>query len=213
MTGGPVAVYGGAFDPLHYGHLRTAWELRHLIGCEQIRFVPTGDPPHRAPHVATGEVRMRMLEAALTGFDWAVADDRELRRAGPSYSVVTLAELRQSIGNNSLCMIVGMDAFLGLPHWHRWEELCELAHIVVAHRPGWVPPQHGILGSLLDARRTDDVARLKNTSAGHIYVHAVTQLDIASSDIRTAMAAGLEPRFLVPQAVLDIMRATGCYDA
>jgi nicotinate-nucleotide adenylyltransferase len=108
-------------------------------------------------------------------------------------------------------MILGMDAFLGLPDWHRWEEICELAHLVVAQRPGWEPPDDGLLGDLLNARRTGDVTALHSTAAGRIYIHAVTQLDISSSAIREAIAAGVEPRYLVADSVCEIIQQTGCY--
>jgi nicotinate-nucleotide adenylyltransferase len=202
---------GGAFDPVHYGHLRTAYELHAALNLEEIRFVPSAAPAHRDPHVAAGDQRMQMLASALEGVAWARPDDIELRRDGPSWSVLTLTDMRAAIGNGSLCMIIGMDAFLGLPDWHRWEELCELAHLVVAHRPGWVPPDQGVLGDLLRARQTDNVQALHAAGAGHIYVHEVTQLDISSSAIRAGIGAGIEPRYLVPDGVREIIRTTGCY--
>jgi nicotinate-nucleotide adenylyltransferase len=208
---GPLAMLGGAFDPVHYGHLRTAYELHAALRLEEIRFVPSANPPHRDGHIATGEQRMQMLESALDGLSWARADDIELQRDGPSWSVLTLADMRAVAGDRSLCMIIGMDAFLGLADWHRWEELGELAHLVVAHRPGWVPPEQGVLGDLLHRRQTDDAQALHEAAAGHIYVHEVTQLDIASSAIRAGIKVGLAPSYLVPEPVNEIIRASGCY--
>jgi nicotinate-nucleotide adenylyltransferase len=208
---GPLAILGGAFDPVHYGHLRTAFELRTALSLAEIRFIPSANPPKREAHIASGEVRMRMLESSLENIPWAKADNSELLRDGPSWSVVTLSDLRKSIGERSLCMILGMDAFLGLPDWHRWEEICELAHLVVARRPGWEPPSDGLLGDLLNARRSTDVKSLHSKAAGHIYIHAVTQLDISSSAIREAIAGGVEPRYLVADGVCEIIQQTACY--
>ena len=208
---GPVAILGGAFDPVHFGHLRTAFELQAALQLAEIRFIPTGTPPHREAHVASGELRVQMLERALQDIAWAYVDDRELQRAGPSWSVLTLEELREQEGVRSLCLILGMDAFLGLPDWHRWESLPELAHLIVAHRPGWSPPREGPLGDLLNDRQTRDWQALHDAPSGSIYVHAVTQLEISSSSIREGIAAGLAPRYLVPDSVAELISKTECY--
>ena len=208
---GPLAMLGGAFDPVHYGHLRTAYELHQALRLDEIRFIPSANPPHRSPHIATGEQRMQMLTSALAGAPWAQPDDIELRREGPSWSVLTLTDLRAAAGDRSLCMIVGMDAFLGLADWHRWEEISELAHLVVANRPGWAPPSEGVVGDLLRARQTDDVDALHRRSAGHIFIHEVTQLDISSSAIRAGIAIGIAPSYLMPAAVSEFIQASGCY--
>ncbi len=207
----PLAIMGGAFDPVHFGHLRTAVELREACGLAEVRFVPSANPPHRTPHFAPPEVRVRMLEAALDGLPWCSVDARELDRPGPSWSVLTLAELRSEVGGRSLCMILGMDAFLSLRSWHRWEELPGLAHLIVAHRPGWQPPLSGELGDFVRAHLTTDVRDLHATPAGRLYIHEVTQLEISSSLIRARMAAGEAADFLLPAAVLRIARAAGCY--
>jgi nicotinate-nucleotide adenylyltransferase len=185
--------------------------LHEALQLEEVLFVPSANPPQRDSHVASGDVRLRMLEAALEGFSWGRVDQCELLREGPSYSVLTLGELRQSHGDRSLSMIIGMDAFLGLPDWHRWEELCDLAHLVVAHRPGWSGPNEGALAELLQARQAHDVHALHTKPAGCIFVHEVSQLEISSSAIRDGMEVGIMPRYLVPDGVCDIIRQTGCY--
>lgn len=209
---GPLAIMGGAFDPVHYGHLRTAAELRDICGFSEVRFVPSANPPHRPPHFAPAEVRIAMLRAALSGFSWCSIDARELSRSGPSWSVITLEELRHEAGARSLCMIVGMDAFLSLRSWHRWEELAGLAHIVVAHRPGWQPPQSGELGDFVRSHLTTAVSDLRAAPAGRLYIHAVTQLEISSSAIRKRIAAGQAADFLLPPEALQIAKDSGCYD-
>ena len=207
----PRAMLGGAFDPVHYGHLRTAFELHNLLQLSEVRLIPSANPPHRPPHQASGTARMQMLEVAVAGLPWCSVDDRELRRQGPSWSVVTLEELRAESGNRSLCMILGMDAFLGLSNWHRWQDIFSLAHIVVAQRPGWAAAAKGALSPLITKRITRDVADLHNQPAGFIYIQEVTQLEISSSAIRASIAAGREARFLLPDSVLEIIRDTGCY--
>ncbi len=207
----PIGVFGGTFDPIHYGHLRTAFEMLQALNFEQVRFIPCGDPPHRGMTFANAGLRFRMVEAAIAGQAGFVSDDRELRREGPSYSVDTLVELRREFPARSVGLIVGMDAFLKLPDWHRWDEILDLAHIVVAHRPGWRAPDIGPLGELIAEYGTHRVDDLHNATHGRIHIHAVTQLEIASTEIRELVAAGRDPRFLMPDAVRDVIEETGVY--
>lgn len=207
----PMGVFGGTFDPIHYGHLRTAFELLQALRLSEVRFMPCGIPPHRGTPVAGGELRLRMVALATEAQHGFIVDDRELKREGPSYSVDTLAALRAEYPTRSLCLIVGMDAFLGLPRWYHWREILQLSHIIVAHRPGWRAPDMGPLGELLVDRGTGRVGDLHESRAGSIYIHAVTQLEISSSDIRALIAAGRDPRFLMPDSVRDLIDESGCY--
>ncbi len=207
----PIGVFGGTFDPVHYGHLRTAFELWQLLHLAEVRFLPTGNPPHRDQPLAAAELRLRMVRAAVAGLPAFTVDDREIRRSGVSYSVDTLAELRAEYPRRSLCLLLGMDAFLGLPHWHRWRELLELAHIVVAHRPGWKAPIMGPLGEVMVDHGTGSIRELHERTAGRIYVHAVTQLEISSTELRQLIISGLDPRYLVPDEVRRILLDSECY--
>jgi nicotinate-nucleotide adenylyltransferase len=207
----PIGIFGGTFDPIHYGHLRTAFEMLQALKFQEIRFIPCGDPPHRGTTFADAALRFRMVEVAITGQEGFVSDDRELRREGPSYSIDTLLSLRKEFPERSLGLIVGMDAFLGLSKWHRWDEILELAHIVVAHRPGWKAPDIGPLGDLITEHGTHRVDDLHETSQGCIHIHAVTQLEIASTEIRDLVAAGRDPRFLMPDAVGKVIEETSVY--
>jgi nicotinate-nucleotide adenylyltransferase len=215
MTGtnlpAPIGIFGGTFDPIHYGHLRTGFEVLQALELSELRFIPAGDPPHRdAPRVDAAR-RLELVRAAVAGQSGFVVDDREVRRRGPSYTVLTLEELRAEIPDVPLCLIVGMDAFRGLSTWHRWHELPGLAHIVVAPRPGWITPLEGAVSDLLAARRADDPAELRSARAGRIFVQPVTQLEISSSELRELLAAGRDPRYLVPDSVRALLRETQCY--
>jgi nicotinate-nucleotide adenylyltransferase len=207
----PIGLFGGTFDPVHYGHLRTAFEVLQQLSLDELRFIPCGDPPHRGVTFADATARLRMVELATREQPEFVVDDRELKRDGPSYTVDTLDSIRRESPGCSLCLIVGMDAFLGLPGWHRWDEILGYAHMVVAHRPGWRAPRDGVLGELLAERRTDCVEDLHVAECGRIYVHAVTQLEIASTEIRRLVGAGRDPRFLMPDAVRDDILKSACY--
>ena len=208
---GPMGIFGGTFDPIHYGHLRTAFEMLQALRFDEVRFMPCGNPPHRAEPVANADLRLKMVQKATEGQPGFVVDDRELRRDGPSYSVDTLTTLRQEYPRRPLGLIIGMDAFLGLPAWYHWREILQLAHIVVAHRPGWRAPDMGPLGELLAASGTHRVADLHEAVAGHIFIHDVTQLEISSSEIRGLVALGRDPRFLMPDSVRELIERSGCY--
>jgi nicotinate-nucleotide adenylyltransferase len=209
----PIGLFGGTFDPIHCGHLRTAFELWQELKLAEVRFLPTGNPPHRAHLYADAQLRMQMVRAAIADQPGFLVDDREVRRGGVSYSVDTLTEMRAEHPQASLCLLLGMDAFLGLPGWHRWRELLELAHIVVAHRPGWRAPTMGPLGEIMVDHGTGSVRELHARPAGCVYVHAVTQLEISSTELRTLIVAGRDPRYLVPDPVRQIILETRCYAA
>ncbi len=207
----PIGIFGGTFDPIHFGHLRTAFELLHALRLAEVRFLPAGHPPHRDVPLCDPLHRLAMVRAAIADQPGFVVDDREVRRAGPSYTVLTLRELRAEAPARPVCLIVGMDAFLGLPQWHEWRSVLDLAHVVVAHRPGWRAPDSGTLGELLAARGTQRVEDLHEAVAGRIHVRAVTQLEISSTDLRELIVADRDPRYLLPDAVRALIRETGCY--
>lgn len=207
----PMGIFGGTFDPIHYAHLRTAFELQQALRLKEIRFLPAGNPPHRDQPFASSQLRLQMVRAATAAQPGFVVDEREVHKAGPSYTVETLRELRHEYPDRSLCLIVGMDAFLSLPKWHQWRELFELAHLVVAHRPGWRVPGMGALGELLVDRCTDRVGDLHELRSGCIYIHAVTQLEISSTDVRQLITMGRDPRFLMPDPVRELILETNCY--
>jgi nicotinate-nucleotide adenylyltransferase len=207
----PVGILGGMFDPVHCGHLRTALEVLEACQLAELRLMPCGQPPHRAAPIAPAGLRLQMLHAAVAGEPRLVVEDLEIHREGPSYTVDSLEALRAVPGATPLCLVLGADAFAGLPSWHRWREITDLCHLIVVHRPGYVFSPGGEAGQLLDARRNDDPRALRQASAGVIRVQQVTALDISSSSIRAEVVRGGDPRYLVPDAVRDIIITTGCY--
>jgi len=215
-----IGILGGSFDPIHFGHLRLALELYEDLGLRQVRLIPSGLPPHRAPPFASPAQRLRMLKAALIDAPGLGIDERELARSGPSYTIDTLTSLRAELGGVPLCLILGMDAFLSLNTWRRWHEIITLAHIIVAQRPGYDArtSKHdaGILpdaelASLIAECRITSPQELANKPAGCILYWPVTQLDISSAHIRALVAAGKSPRYLVPDEVADTIKSQGIY--
>jgi nicotinate-nucleotide adenylyltransferase len=207
----PLALFGGTFDPVHVGHLRVAWEAAEALDAV-VHMVPCHVPPHRDQPVASAPHRYEMLRRALAGQRRLVADDRELRRAGPSYTVDTLLDLRREHGDERpLVLLVGADAFAGLSSWHRWRELFQLAHLGVLTRPGHGGVFEAELAAEWFARRVDAAAALRAHPAGAILPIAVSALDVSASQVRAELAAGREPRYLVPDAVLGYLVEHGVY--
>jgi nicotinate-nucleotide adenylyltransferase len=202
-TARPLAIFGGTFDPVHIGHLRAAWEASEALDAE-VRLVPAKIPPHRPQPVASAPQRAAMLRAALAGQGRLQCDLRELEREGPSYTFDTLRLLRAEIGAaRPLVLLVGADAFAGLSSWHRWRELFELAHMCVLTRPAQIPDMPEVLSAEVAARRTSRIDDLRAAPAGQVLDMVVSALGISATRIRGLLAAGREPRWLVPQALLD----------
>jgi nicotinate-nucleotide adenylyltransferase len=203
-----IALLGGTFDPVHYGHLRFADAVRRALGLSEVRLVPAGDPPHRGSPKASAVDRLAMLRLAVTEFPGLVVDDRELRRGRKSYTVDTLTDLRRDFPDDPLLLLLGADAFRGLPTWHRWRELFDLAHLVVVERPG-VNLEAALPAPLLAIwreRRVADPGSLFSRPAGAILMQEIAPLDVSATAIREHFAKGAGAaemgRGLLPPAVL-----------
>jgi len=202
-----IGIFGGSFDPIHFGHLRPAFEILETLSLDHMLFIPSGNPPHRGAPAASAQQRLAMLQAAIRDEPRFQVDERELKRAAPSYTVDTLAELRREHPADALVLVVGMDAFLGFPGWHRWHEMFGLAHVAVAHRPGWTLQTGGEIAEVLKQRRAETL----EGTAGRVLLQPVTQLEISSTQVRETLARGGDPRFLVPEAVRTYIRESDCY--
>jgi nicotinate-nucleotide adenylyltransferase len=197
-----IGILGGTFAPIHHGHVRIAIEAREQLGLAEVRFVPAAQPPlRRAPAIAAAR-RLRWVRLAIARERGLVADDRELRRKGPSYTVDTLMSLRAEHPRASLCLLLGQDAAHQLPRWHRWRELPALAHLVFFHRPGQAAAFTGPLARLLRGRRARTARQLRAKPAGLWWRCEMPPLAIAASDIRRRLGAGQSVRGLVPDAVI-----------
>ena len=216
-----IGLFGGTFDPVHYGHLRPALEVFSALDLDEMRFIPAAQPPHRQAPLASVVQRRDMLELALADQPGFVLDDRELRREGPSYMIDTLISLRADLGPDlPVCLVLGRDAFAGLDSWHRWQELLDVVHIVIAQRPALdlqlmdgpveLP---GSLQSLLNEHLIEQPDQLKVKPAGSLYQVSVTQLAISATTIRAACASGKSCRYLLPEPVYQYIQRTGLYQS
>lgn len=204
--GTPIGILGGTFDPIHYGHLRLAEEMLGLAGLKQIRFIPTGMPPHRDMPQVTPQHRSAMVQLAIAGQPAFVLDDREVNRANKCYTVNTLRELREEMGEvQPLCLLMGGDAFLHLHTWYKWEQLFKLAHIVVGYRPGFTLEEriHTAVPALQQQyqQRLSAVVELSQQPAGRIVELAIPKLEISATLIRNRVSANHSIRYLLPNEV------------
>lgn len=206
-----IGIFGGTFDPVHFGHLRAAEEASELLSLAELRLLPAGNPPHRSVTFASAEHRLAMLLLALEGRAELRVDDREVRRGGFSYMVDTLTEIRSQVGKIPLLLMIGQDAANTLDSWHEWRQLFALAHIVIMRRPD---SRHGYSGTLfrqVQSRLTTDPRHLSDSPAGAVLPLEVTQLAISSSYIRQQIGSGKSVRFLLPDKVIDYIHTHGLY--
>ena len=208
QSSAPIGIFGGTFDPVHFGHLRIALDALETLGLQHVRLVPLAQAVHRDQPGTPATLRLAMLQAALAGREDLVVDARELQRAGPSYTVDTLRSLHRDFPGRSLCLLVGGDAFNGFADWRAPAGILALANLAVLQRPGHPLPRSPALLELLARHR---VERLAAQPAGQIVFCPVTQLDIAASNIRARIAAGRRADFLTPPGVLELIERHGLY--
>ncbi|EJM51888.1 MULTISPECIES: nicotinate-nucleotide adenylyltransferase [Pseudomonas] len=208
-----IGVLGGTFDPVHIGHLRGALEVAETLALDELRLTPSARPPHRDTPQVSAKDRLAMVECAVAGVAPLVVDARELQRNKPSYTIDTLELMRAELAvSDQVFLLLGWDAFCGLPTWHRWEELLQHCHILVLQRPDADSEPPDALRNLLAARSVSDPLALKGPS-GQIAFVWQTPLAVSATQIRQLLASGKSVRFLVPDAVLAYIDAHGLYRA
>ena len=215
MTGNlqqkPIGLLGGTFDPIHHGHLRLALELYERLNLAEVRLIPSANPPHRESPSVSAELRLEMVQLAIRDLQGVVADGRELRRTGPSYMVDTLSSIRDEEGDRPVYMILGMDAFMNLHSWHRWQDLLNYAHILLVRRPGKLLPMTHVMRGFLDLNRAKTLDELLIRPAGKIYIEDIPPLTISATQIRGLVATGRNPRYLLPLPVLNLINTHQLY--
>ncbi len=208
-----IGVLGGTFDPIHIGHLRGALEVAELLALDEVRLIPSARPPHRDAPQVTAEQRLQLVRLAVAGEPLLQVDDRELARTTPSWTIDTLESLRGELGaDDQLFLLLGWDAFCGLPSWQRWTELLQHCHLLVLQRPDADSEAPEALRDLLAARSVNEPAALCGP-AGQIAFVWQAPLAVSATDIRRRLATGRSVRFLLPDAVLHYIDAHGLYRA
>ena len=207
----PLALFGGTFDPVHYGHLRCADQARHMLNLENLYLLPAGNPPHRTTPFTTAAQRLTMLGLAQAEFPSLSIDDREIQRSGPSYMVDTLKELRTEFPHRPLLLLVGQDAANYLHSWYKWEQLFALAHLVTFPRLGAKPEYRHDLAKQIKQRSCPDLQSLLSLDAGGVLHLELELIDISATAIQSIIRLGRSPQSMLPEAVLSYINENRLY--
>lgn len=204
-----IGILGGTFDPVHFGHLRSALEVCQQLKLNHVRLIPCAIPPHRQPTMASADARRLMLELSVKYVPQLTVDDRELHREGPSFSVDTLLSLREQFVDNPLFLILGTDAFRSISSWSRWQQILSLAHIVVVQRPDEILE----LGDELQSWYQQHLAQTEDLqlTSGKIWPLKVTPMAISATQIREDLLAGNPVNFLLPDSVIAVIEQLELY--
>lgn len=207
-----LGIFGGTFDPVHFGHIKLARALLEHFDFEQIRFIPCRQPPHKQAVCVDAGYRRHMLSLVTRSNPGLVVDDRELKRSGPSYTIETLKALRRETGAaRALVMILGMDAFLNFCTWYKYEEILSICHIMLLRRPGYRLAGQGCEHGLYKAHGTEEILTVRQAPCGYIYLSDEEEIEISSTAIRQCIAEGRQPRYLLPGNVWNYIRRQGLY--
>lgn len=206
-----IGILGGTFDPIHFGHLRLALELYQAFSLQEVLFVPCYQPVHRKQPIASAEARLAMVRRGISSEAGLKVNNCEIQRKGPSYTIDTLLELRKKHPATPFALLIGIDAFLSFASWHRWEEILENAHLIVAHRPNYHLPHTGVVAKLLRERLEEEPNLIHKKIGGSIFLHPITPLEISATDIRKQIALGKSPRYLLPDKVYEYIKQLGIY--
>ena len=206
-----IGIFGGTFDPIHHGHLKTVQHVKDQLQLEQVRLVPLGQAVHRQQPEATTAERLEMLQAALTEYTDLLADDREIRRSGGSYTVDTLASLHEDFPDKTFCLITGVDAINHFAKWHKPEKILTLANIVVMHRPDESLSDNPQLQALLQNRLCADINEFSQNRTGQVMLLDVPQIRISSTQIRQRLKEHQDIEDLVPSEVAKLITQKQLY--
>ncbi|MEO1957747.1 MAG: nicotinate-nucleotide adenylyltransferase [Methylophilaceae bacterium] len=209
-----VGIFGGTFNPIHFGHLRIAQELADALALDEVKFVPSANPPHKDNVIVSAERRSAMVKMTIADNPLFSVDELELNRGGASYTIDTLISLRESLGkDSSLCLMMGSDAFIQLNTWNRWQELLDYAHILLVQRPS-AKPQEALpseVKALLRDHYTDQHADLNNENSGAIIMQQIAAQDVSSTHIRHLLQHGESVRYLMPDVVVKYINQHQLY--
>ena len=210
-----VGILGGTFNPIHFGHLRMAQELANGLGMDEVRFIPSANPPHKDSVTVSAQHRATMVKLAISDNPLFTLDKRELERKGTSYTIDTLISLREQLGNDTaLCLMMGSDAFIKLNTWHRWQELLDYAHIILVQRLSQGKPQEPLpdeLQTLLRDHYAEQVSDLHEEKAGLINMQAISAQEISATQIRELLKLGQSVRYLLPKEVVEYIQQQHLY--
>lgn len=206
-----TGLFGGTFDPVHCGHVHLVEAAIEQTSLDCLRVIPCQHPPHRAMPVASATQRLAMLRLALTPYPEVIIDTCELERAEPSYAFTTLSGLREQDSESAFCWLMGLDAFQGFAQWYRWQDILDLTHLLVVHRPGYQLQQSEASKALLEQRQVDSESALRQKKAGAIMLVELDAPDISATDVRQRLAENKSVSGVVPDNVITWLQNNPVY--
>lgn len=210
---GLQALFGGTFDPIHYGHLRPVQALAEQVGLHKVILLPNHVPPHRPQPEASPSQRLEMVQLAIQGNPLFTIDTRELEKNSPSYTIETLTQLRQEMGaSQPLAFIIGQDSLLSINTWYGWDKILDNCHLLVCSRPGYATQfTDPKMQAWLSQHKTSNPEKLSDTPHGYIFLGNTPLVNISATDIRQRLSTGDSCRDLIPEAVLHYIHQHGLY--
>lgn len=203
-----IGIFGGTFNPVHFGHIRTVLEVKSSLNLRELILVPCGLPPHRQQPDVSAEQRFQMLKLAVGEYPGVRVDPCEIEREGPSYTLNTLQMIKRQWPDETLLLIMGADAFQHLDKWYGWRNILDLAHIIVMTRPLCNLAERDWFSAFKMLQRPE---QLLETVAGGVYCLSVSQYEISSTQIRDLLAKNQAVGHLLPKPVLDFIEQHGLY--
>ena len=207
-----IALLGGTFDPIHFGHILPAQEAAQWLGAKQLVLIPAHIPPHKTRTHATAKQRAKMVSLICQNSEILTLDIRELNRQSPSFTIDTLREIKTEQPNAILYFIIGMDSLLSFTQWHGWQDILTLCNLVVNIRPGY--PHHRLESTLepaLTSRLIYSIEHLQHNKTGQIILHESTAVDISSTEIRAKIKARANYSEFLPKPVYDYIEQYKLY--
>ena len=207
-----IGLYGGSFDPIHNGHLRAALVVQQQLNLAAIKFIPCGEHAFQKPLQASNEQRLAMLTLALAEQNDFSLETIEIDREETSYTVQTLERLSAQYPGERFALILGLDAFLSLPQWNRWQELLDYASLIVTSRPGYVWPEDNELARYVAQHRITDSDQFLQSQQSAIFMLEMPALNISSCYIRLQLQQQHSIDYLLPSPVVDYIAEHSVYD-
>ena len=196
-----IGVYGGSFDPIHLGHLKTAKFIKNELGLNRILLLPCNQPVHRQPLHYSASQRLEILNLALKDFSELEVDTSEINRGGDSYMIDTLKDLKVKLNNESICLVIGMDSFVNFKSWKNWDEFSKIVHLIVLPREGKQP----IEKALETFEVSSDIKQIKSEANGFLYFSKLEMINISSTAVRGRISESQSLDKFLPKSVINYL--------
>lgn len=202
-----IGLFGGTFNPIHFGHLRGAEEVRERFELDKILFIPAGVPPLKIEDIAEAKHRLKMTELAIRGNPYFEVSDFEVKQKTPSYTLNTVTHFKRLYQRDAVFFIMGIDAFYELKLWYRYEELIKAIDFIIMSRPGFNNLENS---EFIEYKKAENIFKIKNSDKTAFYI-SISPFRVSSSDLRGMIQSGKSIRYLVPEEVRKYIEKNKLY--